>query len=301
LVVDVHAHYYPTKYVAQLGRPDLPPLAAAALAGQTIAERLLLMDEMGIDIAVLSVSQAQPYLDDPAHAADVARLANDSFLDLCRRHPHRFRMFAALPLPHVEQALAELDRVASDPAVVGITIGCSVGPYTLDDPRFDPLYARLDAMRAVVFLHPIGREQDPWLRDHNLAWLVGAPFEDTVAALRLVQAGIPARYPRLRIIVPHLGGTLPFLAHRLTAKQGAVSLLDGLQTFFYDTVNGHPLALGAAAAVFGPDRLLFGTDYPYATAAQLAHHLEYLSEPGWDDATLSGVRGGHAAQLLSLA
>ena len=186
MIIDVHAHYYPRRYLDLIGRPGLPPTAAAALAGQDIAERLAPLDQLGIGTQVLSVSQAQPYLPDSDAAAEAAKVANEEYIALCDAHRGRFLTFAALPLPHVDQALAEIGRVAAIGPVVGFTMGCSVVGRQLDDKLFEPVFAELDRRGALLFLHPVGQESTPWLAGHNLAWLVGAPFEDTAAALRLV-------------------------------------------------------------------------------------------------------------------
>ncbi len=300
MIIDVHAHYYPARYLELIGRPDLPPTVAAALAGQGIAERLALLDRSGIDTQVLSVSQAQPYLPDPGAAAEAAKVANEEYISLCAAHRGRFLTFAALPLPHVDQALTEIGRVTVADPVVGFTLGCSVAGRQLDDPLFEPVFAELDRRGAVVFLHPVGQEDTPWLAGHNLAWLVGAPFEDTAAALRLVLSGAPGRFPNLKFIVPHLGGTIPFLLARVSRKS-AGEIGNGLRTMYYDTVSGSAEALASACRVYGAGRLLFGTDYPYCDETQFRHHLSYLSETGLAPGELEQITGGTAAALLHAA
>jgi predicted TIM-barrel fold metal-dependent hydrolase len=297
MIIDVHAHYYPARYLDLIGRPDLPPRAAAELARQSIGERLDLLDRAGIDTQILSVSQAQPYLPDSRAAAAAATLANDLYADLCQAHPGRFYAFAALPLPHIGESLAELTRTAGSPSVVGVTLGASVAGRQLDDPVFEPLFAELDQRGSVVFLHPVGQDDTPWLAGHNLAWLAGAPFEDTAAALRLILAGVTDRYPRIRFIVPHLGGTIPFLLARVTRKSTA-EITGGLRGMYYDTVSGSPDALTSACRAFGADRLLFGTDYPYCNEQEFRHHLGYLSEGGLNADELRQVKGVTAAALL---
>jgi aminocarboxymuconate-semialdehyde decarboxylase len=299
VIVDVHAHYYPGRYLELIGRPELPPPAAAALAHQNIDERLALLDRVGIDTQVLSVSQAQPYLPDPDDGAEAARLVNDLYVELCEARPGRLFTFAALPLPHIEESLTEIARTADSASVVGVTIGCSVAGRQIDDPALEPVFDELDRRGSVVFLHPVGQEDLPWLAGRNLAWLVGAPFEDTVAALRLVLAGVPDRYPNLRLIVPHLGGTLPFLLARVTRKSSD-KITNGLRSMYFDTVSGSTGAVGCACQAFGADRLLFGTDYPYCDEQEFARHLAYLDECGLEAAMLDHVRGDGAAALLGL-
>lgn len=299
MVIDVHAHYYPIRYLERIGRPELPP-PSAALGSQQIGERLALLDRAGIDTQVLSISQAQPYLSEPGAAAQAAAMVNDIYVDLCEAHPGRFLAFAALPLPHVEQSLAEIARTASSSSVVGVTIGCSVAGRHLDDPVFEPVFAELGRRGACVFLHPVGLEDDPLLAGRNLAWLVGAPFEDTVAALRLIMSGVTARHPGIRFIVPHLGGVVSVLMARLR-RLDSCDVAAGLRSMYADTVSAQPDAFGCACRTFGADHLLFGTDYPYCNEAEFLRHLSYLDECGLDGAALRHVRGGGAAELLGLA
>jgi 6-methylsalicylate decarboxylase len=299
MIVDVHAHYYPAEYLERIGRPGLLP-AWAALGGQSTHERLALLDRTGIDAQVLSVSQAQPYLPEPRAAAAAASLVNDLYTDLCDSHNGRLFAFAALPLPHVKESLAEIARTAASSSVVGVTIGCSVAGRQLDDPVFEPVFADLHRRGTCVFLHPVGHEDLPWLAGHNLAWLVGAPFEDSVAALRLAMAGVPDTHPGIRFIVPHLGGTLPFLAARL-ARMAPAEIIRQLRTMYYDTVSGSAEAIACTRAAFGTERLLFGTDYPYCDEQQFSRHLTYLDECGLDPGTLDMVRGGSADALLGLS
>ncbi len=300
MVIDIHAHYYPPEYLEKIGRADLPPRQAAALASQSMGERLALLDTRGIDTQILSISQAQPYLPRESEAAGAASLLNDVYLELCHTHPSRFYTFVALPLPHIDAALRELERTWSSSKTVGVTLGCSVGGLALDDPVFEPIFQELNRIHAVVFLHPVGRDDIPWLAGDNLEWMVGAPFEDTVTALRLVMAGVTRRHPQITFIVPHLGGTLPFLAARILRKNDAQGLSAGLQSLYFDTVSGSPSSLAQAAETFGANHLLFGTDYPYCSAEEFAHHLSYLQDNTWESGVLDAIRGKQAAALLNL-
>ena len=130
----------------------------------------------------------------------------------------------------------------------------------------------------------------------NLAWLAGAPFEDTAAALRLILAGVTDRYPRIRFIVPHLGGTIPFLLARVTRKS-ATEITGGLRSMYYNTVSGSSDALTSACHAFGADRLLFGTDYLLQRTG-VRHHLGYLGESELNADELRQVKDGTAAALL---
>ena len=105
------------------------------------------------------------------------------------------------------------------------------------------------------------------------------------------------RYPRIRFIVPRLGGTIPFLLARVTRKS-TTEITGGLRSMYYNTVSGSPDALTSACHASGADRLLFGTDYPYCNEQEFRHHLSYLSESGLNAVELRQVKGGTAAALL---
>lgn len=299
MIVDIHAHYYPPEYLERIGRPDLPPTGAAPMRSHTLEDRMRLLDRVGVDVQVLSVSQAQPYLATAGDAAEAAALGNDLFVKLCRDHPGRFYTFAALPLPHVEESLAEVDRVWDDPYVVGITIGCSINDTHIDDPVLGPVYQELDRRRALVFLHPRGERCVVDGGDYNLNWLVGAPFEDTVAALRLALSGIADQYRGIRFIVPHLGGTMPFILNRALRMAGGRGE-ETLRGMYYDTVADSADGLRLACEFWGPERLLFGTDYPYSTEAEFEERLTYLDRAGIEVAQLEEIRGTRAKALLRI-
>ena len=296
--IDVHHHYYPQKYLEFLERSDISPHPSAPLSTETMEDRIARMDQESIKAAILSASQAQPYLAQKTRAADGAKMANDLFIDVAAQYRERFKVFAALPLPHIDLCLAEIERVLDHPDVVGITVTCTILTEPLDHPRFEPMWQELNRKKSVVFLHPAGREDLEWLHDYHLTWMVGAPFEDTVAALRLAMSGMTQKYRDIRFIVPHLGGTLPFLLARLLRQSKDATLAGELATLFYDTVSGSVDALTAATHVFGADHLLFGTDYPYCTGEEFHHHQTYLSEAGFSTNELAAILGKTSSALL---
>ncbi len=300
MIIDAHAHYYPEEYLRLIGRPELPPKESAPLRDVSIEGRLEMMDRQGVSIQVLSVSQAQPYLAQAAQAAHASRVGNDLYLELCREHVNRFFSLAQMPLPHVNEAIVEIERVWDDHYNVGATIGCSIAGRHLDDPEFGPVYEELNRRNAVVLLHPTGADCVVDGDDYNFKWLVGAPFEDTMAALRLALSGTTERYPNIRFIVPHLGGALPFLLARILRMTGGRGE-QGLRKMYYDTVNGSVDALKCAADYWGVDRLLYGTDFPYESVSEYERRLTYLDEAGFTPSDLEQIKGERVSELLGLA
>lgn len=263
--IDVHAHHYPDKYIGCVARlrGETNFRIRAPGAAVTLEQRVDLLNQSGIRVQILSVGAQQPYGTDANEAIGAAKLGNDLYAEVCARHGGHFAAFAALPLPHMDPALAELARALDDLGMVGVNLGCSIAGRALDAPEFEPLFAELDRRGAVLFLHPVGCGCGTLLEGFDLNFPLGAPFEDTVAALRLTLSGIVNRYPKIRIIVPHLGGTLPFLVERLDGSlvgRTQYKPSEYLKRLWYDTVNGSTAALRCARDAFGADRLLLGTD-----------------------------------------
>jgi 6-methylsalicylate decarboxylase len=143
---------------------------------------------------VLSVGALQPYFANADEATAAARLSNDLYADVCQRYGGRFSAFATVPLPHIDAALTELARAIEVLGMVGVNLGCSIASRPLDDAAFEPFFAELNRRGTVVFLHPVGCGCGAFLEDLGLDFPLGAPFEDSIAALRLVLAGV---YPPL--------------------------------------------------------------------------------------------------------
>ena len=272
-------------------------------ADDGVAERLAVMDNSNVACQMLSMSAATPYLEDERDAVRAAQFINDEHAVLHRTHPSRFGFFAALPMPHVDAALTELHRAFDELHAGGATFTTSVNARSLADPAFAPVFAELNRRAAVVFIHPPGFAcESPLIAESRLTWPLGAPVEDAVCALQLMQAGFPRRYPQLKIILPHLGGVLPFLRYRLD-KGGTRSVAGEdlpsvqMRKFWYDTANGEPRSLAHAADAFGADRLLFGSDYPYWTDESYAHAVNYLRLAGLSDADVTAVQSGNARKL----
>jgi aminocarboxymuconate-semialdehyde decarboxylase len=276
----------------------------------SIDGQLELMDGAGIDRTVMSLGNTPPYYPAADAAVTAARAANDLYVDLHTRHPRRFNTFIGLPLPHVDAALTELDRALRLPGVVGVGLGCSVLGQPLDDPAFDPLFAELNRRQTVVFMHPVGAGGGPNSQDFSLTWMLASRFEDTIAMARLILSGLTLRYPEIRFIIPHLGGTMALSLQRMDnvaerdgwREQRGPDLMpsDLARRFWFDTVNEQPSALRCACETFGADRLLLGTDWPMLPPEKLKHFVDYVPEAlAAEDAT--AILDVNAARLLSLA
>jgi predicted TIM-barrel fold metal-dependent hydrolase len=155
-----------------------------------------------------------------------------------------------------------------------------------------------------LFVHPTGGGcGSTLLVQTGLNWTLGAVFEDTAAPLQLLQTGFVQRFPNVRVIFSHLGGTLPLLmerldhmAERFMAGRGRPS--EELKKFWYDTANGDPAALRCACETLGVDRLLFGVDYPYLRGEKYRHGYDYIASTGLTAPEQHAIRAGNAATVL---
>ena len=201
------------------------------------------------------------------------------------KRPDRLAAYAALPLPHLDAALAELGRCLDELAMIGVSLQCFCFDESLAAERFDVMYEELNRRKAVVFFHPcVNGLCSPFITQWGLAPTAGTVFEDTTIALHLILRQLPHRFPDISFIVPHLGGALPMLLNRLDnqlplsrpelpEKPSATA-----RRFYYDTVgHGSAAALRCAVDAFGADRILPGSDYP--GAAGLRELPGYLRLP----------------------
>ncbi len=324
MLVDVHTHFYPQAYLEQLereapgvrvrtdaqGRRYLEQhgtrLATLTEPMVDLPQRLRLMDHLGVDVQVLSLTSPNVYAFPDGGAVEAARLVNRAYAEIKGRYPRRFRCLASVPLGTGAE-VQELEVAVCELGLDGVVVGTTVGHRTLDDPAFAAFWYRADQLGVVVFLHPMGGFPSAFLRDYSLVPLVGFPVETTVALARLAYSGFFDRYPRLRVIAPHAGGTVPFLLGRLDTGYRAYPECAGavrppsqaLRQVYYDTVNPYPPALRCLAESVGPQRMLFGSDFPHVIGSVEAV-LRSLRDAGLDAEALEGVLWRNARDLLGL-
>ncbi len=293
--IDVHAHYWTDTYLDMLvglGKTDTATQRGIGAGdGAELTARLRLMDSAGVDLQVLSAAPQLPYGTYADRAIPAARHVNDEYAALVSAHPDRFRAFAATPMPHIDASIAEMRRAMDELGMVGVTMNTSVLGRAITDPDFEPIFAELDARGAVLYLHPAGNGAcSPLVTDHHITWMVGAPFEDTIAAMQLITSGHLQRYPGVKIICSHLGGALPMLTRRADdhleweAPDTPEPPSHAAHRLWFDSVSHcHAPALRCAIDTFGTDRILLGTDFPYEDGDTFVRAVEYVmdvADPG---------------------
>jgi 6-methylsalicylate decarboxylase len=285
--IDVHHHVIPPAYRTLLdslgdiygGRPVPAWDTTSAIA---------MMDTHRIATSIVSVSVPGVHWGDDAQARGIARSVNEYTAEMVKDRPDRFGTFASLPLPDVEGATEEavyaLDQLHADGVIV---MSNAAGRY-LGDPLFEPLWVELDSRDAVVFIHPI---EPPMPRVPGIPPpVVDYPFDTTRTAVHLALNGVMRRHIRMKMILSHAGGFLPYVAYRVATTAALAdtsrridSVLADLRRFYFDiALSANPITLPSLLAFAAPGHVLYGSDWPFVTADYVAYFSRLLdSYTGW--------------------
>jgi 6-methylsalicylate decarboxylase len=305
--IDVHFHLIPPFYrdaVYEAGRapaigkyPDWSPQLA-----------LELMDRFGIGIALTSLAQPGVGFGTPASAQALARRCNDYAAELRARWPNRFGAFATVPMATAEGACAEIAYCLDKLNMDGVSLFASYGEKFLGDAFFDPVLELLDERGAVVFVHP---GLHPSSKGLDLPWpgfMMEYLFDTTRAAVNLVFSGALARFPRVRFILPHAGGVMPYFAWRLSvsplidkrmARLTRDQVYAGLSEFWYDNaLSPGEQTFGSLDHVARPERIVFGSDYPFANPDVIAEMVKTYESGFLPDARRAAIDRGNALTLF---
>lgn len=279
--IDVHAHYIPPFYRHYLDEHGY--FGGQVIPAWSPGAALQKMDELGVDASVLSVARPAFPFGGAKRAAEMARLVNEYGADLVRERADRWGLFASLPLPDLERALSEVEYAFDELGCDGVVLLTNYDGLYLGDPALDELMAELDRRAAVVFVHPTAPPGPP---------LTGVPvfavdflLDTTRAALNLVRHGVMHRYPRLKIILAHGGGLLPYASHRIAGltpigEDGAVdrdAFLRECGAFYYDTaLTASPFSMPSLLAFAAEGHVMFGSDWPFAGRDNAEHFTAQL-------------------------
>ena len=271
--IDVHAHVVPPFYVQAVEESGHRASVSAGYPAWTPELALAFMAQHDIGYAVNSISPPGVYFGDHGKAQALARRCNDYLAELMRGYPDKFGAIGILPLPNVDLALREIDYIYNTLKLDGVVLFASYGTSFLGDPVFDPILAALDARDAVVFVHPNSHPSSLSLGMNLPTFLVEFPLATTRVAANLIFSGALERFSRIKFILAHFGGTIPYLAWRLSMApliderfkaftQQRVTQL--VRSFYFESAQAAgPAVVAALAEAADPQRLLFGTDWPY--------------------------------------
>lgn len=281
-LIDVHAHFVTDSYIRQArAAGHVKPDGVPAWPAWSADAHLELMDRSGIATALLSVSSPGVFFGDAEAARRLAREVNEDGAGTVRAHPDRFGLFASLPVPDVDGALAEIAYVFDELGADGVVLETNTHGVYLGDRRLEPVFAELARRDAVILLHPTSPvcwEQTALGRPRPMVEFI---FDTARTVTDLLFAGTLERHPELKVIVPHCGGALPVLADRIDGfmklfmppEQNAPDAVAQLRRLYYDLAGpAFPRQVPALLGLADPGHLLYGSDYCWTPAPAAEAH-----------------------------
>ena len=282
-VIDVHSHIITPEFVSSLESEGRLMDEGFPLPKYDVTNHLKWMDEAGVQTSILTLAAPQPT------SADVVRQTNEAAARIKQEHPGRFLFCATLPLPDVNAAIREavyaLDALKAD----GIKLATNVGGQYLGAPELDSLFAVLNERKAVIILHPhrpdpVNRQvmqQTPLAMQEYLS-------ETTRAVSNMISRNVLARYPNVKVVVPHCGAYLPLAIPRMKSLTpvmqankmvGEIDYEANLRALYYDLAGAHsPEVIRMLLTITTPDHLLYGSDYPYVAPQVLTQSLARMKQ-----------------------
>jgi predicted TIM-barrel fold metal-dependent hydrolase len=307
-IIDVHHHVSPPEFINALTKYKL---GERPMLAWTPARSLEDMDRAGVALSITSITTPGVWFGDNREARDLARACNEYAVGLAQQYPGRFGTFASLPLPDVDGCLTEIEYVFDVLKVDGIGVMTSFGDKWLGDPSFAPVMAELNRRKAIVYTHPTAANCCRNLLPDVHYSVVELTADTTRAIANLIFTGTTTRYPDIRFIFSHAGGTVPFMYQRLTRypafDRGAGlgknieakvpgGVLPALRAFYYDTAQASfPEAMEPLTKLVSSSQILFGTDFPFRTAAD---HVKGLTECGFAPAELTAIHRENTVRLM---
>jgi predicted TIM-barrel fold metal-dependent hydrolase len=310
--IDVHSHFLPQAYRDAMQAHGVDTVDRFPLPDWSVESHLEAMDRGGVTCCVLSISSPGVSFVRGADARSLARAVNEAAAALIAQHPRRFGACAVLPLPDLDGALAEIEHGLDVLGLDGIGLLSNYGGKYLGDPSFEPVWRELDRRRATVFVHPTA---PPGF--DRLGLDLGFPasaieymFDTTRTLASLVGWGRLGQLPNLRLILPHGGGTIPYLWRRMslflagTGHQPAGTkprdLIEQVRTLHFDTTlaNSEPV-LAMLRSLVPPSQLLTGCDFPFMLARNMESTVGALGAyAGFDDEERRAIANGNARRLF---
>ena len=273
-----------------------------------IDDRMAVLDAMGVDVQVVAPPPFQCYYQSPLeHCVKGSRMVNDGIAAFVAQRPDRLAGFGTVPLSDGEEAANELAYCMGELGLKGVEVLTNVDGAELADPRFEPFWKKAEELGALVMIHPNGFTEGERFHDYYFSNVIGNPLETATALHHLIFSGTLERMPDLKILAVHGGGFLPSYSGRIDHAWGARADSHGglpkppthyLRKMWFDSVVFTPHQLEYLVRVFGADKIVMGTDYPYDMADY--DPVEHVVSSGLSDDEKARVAGGTAAALLGL-
>jgi aminocarboxymuconate-semialdehyde decarboxylase len=327
--IDIHAHYIPPdslRVVSEVGQRHGLQLAKNKQGRDVLTRdgknfltqlkaeftdldlRLSIMDHQGVDMQVLSPASSYYFYWMPAEESlEFAGWLNERFADAVAKYPQRLVGLGSVPMQDGIKAAQELERVITKLGLRGVEVASNINGRYLDDPGFNPFWETAQALDALIFVHPnqvVGADR---MMDYNLANLIGNPTDTSLAFAKLIFAGVLERFPRLKFLLAHGGGFLPYTWGRLERgyriQDSATAKItkppsEYVKLLNFDTITHSRMALEYLVANFGAEKVLLGSDYPYDMGDP--EPVQSLRQTKIADDELQLISSANACKLLAI-
>lgn len=312
-LIDTHQHPIPDYYKRALASVGIHGSGENPWAEWSVAAQLELMDQTGIAAAVNSIASPGVYFGDLDFAVRLARECNEDSAQMVADHPSRFGAFAILPLPDVAAAIRETEYALDTLNLEGVCLLTHVGGRHLGQPEEDELYAELNRRSAVVFVHPLRNQAKSMPAYSYPSGMTELVLDTTRAIHNLLWNGTFGKFPNIRWIMPHGGGTVPFLVYRMSAMNNNPRIAEhlpggtvtsALRGLYYDVAEVcAPAPLKCLMEIADPSRITFGSDFPFSRHRNPAQDVKsviaaFAAFNGLDAPTRRAVERENALKLF---
>jgi aminocarboxymuconate-semialdehyde decarboxylase len=297
--IDVHSHYLPPSYVAAMKSAGIHEMDGWPIPNWSPELAIETMDAYGIAAQVVSLTSPGVDFLQGTQAIHLARTMNEYLAEMIQSYSPRFGGFAVLPLPDMPAALEETRYALDDLALDGIGLFTNYNGIYLGDSFFDPVFAELDRRGAVVFIHPTKPPNSESLKNTGVPTpIMEYPFETTRMATNLVQNDVPSRFPNVRWIVTHGGGTAPYIFPRLMKAVGT-ERVGQFRSLYYDlTATSTPGQSALLCGMADPKRLLMGFDFPFMDVSTIRPVIAGLHLSDFSRSLINAIRAETASSLF---
>lgn len=321
--IDCQTHVFPQAYIDILARnPQGPhiekegndlvivlgdrPTLRIKEGHFDLSGKLREMDRWEIDISILSPQIPGPCMLAPDLAVQGARAMNDYVAEVMAKYPGRFAGIASLPWQDVDAAIMEMDRAQDELGFCAVMLFSHIGGRPVDDAVFEPAYAHAEKKGLPIVIHPTFPTWGAAIRDHMMIPMIGFQVDSSFALLRLILSGMLERHPALKVLMPHVGGILPYLSGRIDYQTEVMGRARDhikrppsafLKEIYFDIVSPSSQALQYAYEFSGVDKLLFGTDHPWVDPQVFVELLEAMDI---SDEAKTRIFSGNAKAFFNL-
>lgn len=308
--VDVHSHFLPPVYAEALNKAGLKTVdGGMPVPAWSEADALAMMDRQGIETAMISVSSPGAQFLPVAERPALVRQTNEAGAALVAAHPGRFGLFASLPMPDVDAALAEMRHAFDVLGADGIILETNIDGTYLGAPAFAPVFAELNRRRATLFLHPTSPACFEAVALGRPAPLLEFPLDTTRTLVDLLYSRTLQSNPDIKVIVPHGGAALPALVARIAAfanlpfinprPASEAEVFETLERLYYDVaLSAHPVAFAGLRRLAPLTQVLFGSDWPFTPEFGVARNIQQLTKSGLSDADLRLIARENAERVF---